>query len=164
MTLDQENIGASQCEVYFFSWRKLQYFLAYIRRGQNMDSILVVITFKVHCSKMSCLQAVYFKTYDQFRIDTCLKVKNFMSTSTKLGVPWNSQVFIRFHSNILTILNRYKKHALKNQDLKVKLLTRCPQGIQNYPGLTNFEPKFPDMDSSENFKYLFEKSLLVHRS
>ena len=39
LTLAQKNLGISN---RILSWRKLQYFLAYIRRGQNMDSILVL--------------------------------------------------------------------------------------------------------------------------
>ena len=37
LTLAQDNLRVSY---KFLSWRKVQYFLAYIRRGQNMDSIL----------------------------------------------------------------------------------------------------------------------------
>ena len=41
MALAQENIDISH---RFLSWRKLQYFLAYIRRGQNMDSTLYIFS------------------------------------------------------------------------------------------------------------------------
>ena len=37
LTLAQENLSLSYQSL---SWRRLQYFLAYIKRGQNMDSIL----------------------------------------------------------------------------------------------------------------------------
>ena len=37
LMLAQENLRLSY---QFFSWRRLQYFLAYIRRGQNMGSCL----------------------------------------------------------------------------------------------------------------------------
>ena len=37
LTLAQENLRLSY---QFLSWRRIQYFLLYIRREQNMDSVL----------------------------------------------------------------------------------------------------------------------------